>query len=88
MQKSFKIITAASMLVVASAMTGCATNGDIEELRAEIAKVNTTASQAATDAASAKADTAAAKAAAEEARDTAQDTNEKLDRMFKKSMYK
>jgi murein lipoprotein len=88
MQITFKTITAASMLVAASALAGCATNGDIEELRAEIAKVNTTANQAAADAASAKADTAAAKAAAEEARDTAQDTNEKLDRMFKKSMYK
>ena len=44
--------------------------------------------QAAADAASAKRDAAAAKSAAESAANSAQETNEKLDRMFKKSMYK
>ena len=43
---------------------------------------------AAADAASAKADAAAARAAAEAAQNSAAETNEKLDRMFKKSMYK
>lgn len=67
---------------------GCASTSEMDTLRAEVRKANETASQAAADAASARQDAAAARAAAEEARDTATDTNEKLDRMFKKSMYK
>ncbi len=68
--------------------SGCATTSDLDALRAEVQKANATAERAAADAASAKQDAAAARAAAEGARDTAEDTNEKLDRMFKKSMYK
>ena len=68
--------------------TGFATTSDLDALRAEVQKANATAERAAADAASAKQDAAAARAAAEGARDTAEDTNEKLDRMFKKSMYK
>ena len=71
-----------------AALGGCATNGDLEALRAEVDRVNRATEQAANDAASAKSDAAAARQAAEEARDLSQDTNEKLDRMFKKSMYK
>lgn len=75
------------ILTLAGAV-GCASTSELDTLRAEVAKANETASQAAADAASAKKEAAAARAAAEEARDTATDTNEKLDRMFKKSMYK
>lgn len=88
MNRGLKRVAMYSVLVSAAALTGCATNGDLEELRAEVAKVSSTADKAAADAASAKSDAAAARAAAEEARDTSQETNEKLDRMFKKSMYK
>lgn len=76
------------LILTLAGAAGCASTSDMDMLRAEVAKANETASQAAADAASARKDAAAARAAAEEARDTATDTNEKLDRMFKKSMYK
>ena len=69
------------LVVLAVAMTaGCATTAVLDALREEVRQANATAEQAARDA-------AAAKAAAEEANATAADTNEKLDRMFKKTMY-
>ena len=88
MNRMVKATSAAIMLAALTGTVGCATTSDLDALRAEVEKANATANQAAADAASAKQDAAAARAAAEEARDTAQDTNEKLDRMFKKSMYK
>lgn len=81
MNRSVRYIGLSCAFAAFAGLSGCATNGDIEELRAEVAQANQAASEAAADAASAKADAAAARAAAEE-------TNEKLDRMFKKSMYK
>ena len=88
MRNKFKTATTGLVLVAITGLAGCATNSDLKALQAEVQKTNATANQAASDAASAKQDAAAARSAAEEARDTAQDTNEKLDRMFKKSMYK
>ena len=88
MSTALKILALSTVLVSAIGASGCATTGDNESLQAEIAAANSAADQAATDAASAKSDAAAARAAAEEARDSAAKTNEKLDRMFKKSMYK
>lgn len=88
MRNTVKTAVTGAMLLALAGLGGCATTSDVDALRADLQKANETASQAAADAASAKKDAAAAKTAAEEARDTAQDTNEKLDRMFKKSMYK
>lgn len=88
MRGVMKRVAIGSLALSLVGLAGCATNGDIEQLESELARVNSAAEQAAADAASAKADAAAARAAAEEAAETAQDTNEKLDRMFKKSMYK
>lgn len=88
MRNTFKTAATGLMVVSLAGLAGCATTSDLDALRAEVQKSNQTASQAATDAASAKRDAAAAKAAAEAAADSAQQTNEKLDRMFKKSMYK
>ena len=80
---------AASLLFTALATTaGCATTSDLDELRAEVQRANSTAERAAADAASAKQHAAAARTAAEQAQFEAAETNEKLDRMFKKSMYK
>ena len=81
-------MAAGLMLVAVTGLGGCATTSDLDALRAEVQKVSATANKAASDASSAKADAAAAKSAAEAARDSSQQTNEKLDRMFKKSMYK
>lgn len=88
MQKLSRSAVAVLMLASLGGLAGCATTSDLDALRAEVEKANSTANQAAADAAAAKRDAAAARTAAEQARDSAQDTNEKLDRMFKKSMYK
>lgn len=88
MRGVMKRVAMGSLAVSLVGLAGCATNGDIERLEAEMARVNSTAEQAAADAASAKSDAAAARSAAESAAQSAQETNEKLDRMFKKSMYK
>jgi len=88
MRNMLKTTTTGLVMVAITGLAGCATTSDLDALRAEVQKTNATANQAAADAASAKKDAAAARTAAEEARDTANDTNEKLDRMFKKSMYK
>ena len=85
MRNIYKTMTAGVML---AALAGCATTGDLDALRAEVDKANSTASQAAADASSAKSAAAAATATANEALSTANATNEKLDRMFKKSMQK
>jgi len=87
-----KSTTAGLALAALVGLSGCATTSDLDALRSEmmtkIDQANATADRAAADAAAARQDAAAAKMAAEQARDTAADTNEKLDRMFKKSMYK
>jgi murein lipoprotein len=88
MRNTLKAMATGAVVLALTGVTGCATNGDIDTLRADLNKTNATATQAASDAASAKSEAAAARVAAEEARDTSQETNEKLDRMFKKSMYK
>ncbi|WP_223177953.1 Lpp/OprI family alanine-zipper lipoprotein [Pseudohalioglobus sediminis] len=88
MNQSFKRAAMLTVVLSAAGLAGCASTGDIDELRADLAAANSAAEQAAADAASAKADAAAARAAAEAAQTSAAETNEKLDRMFKKSMYK
>ena len=76
------------LIAILTITAGCATTGDVDELRADLKRANAAAERAAADAASAKQDAAAARAAAEQAQAEAAETNEKLDRMFKKSMYK
>jgi outer membrane murein-binding lipoprotein Lpp len=76
-----KPTTAGLLLAVLAATAGCATTSDLDALRSEVQKANATAERAEQDA-------AAAKTAAEKAQSEAEETNEKLDRMFKKSMYK
>ncbi len=86
------------IVLVGAALAGCASTAQKEELAA----VRATAEQASTDAAEAKRiateaerEAAAAKLAAEQARADAaaalaksQETEAKIDRMFKKAMYK
>jgi murein lipoprotein len=83
-----KMTTAGVMLAALAGVTGCASTGELDALRADVQQANETANRAAADAASAKRDAADAKTAAEAAQRSAAETNEKLDRMFKKSMYK
>lgn len=88
MRNFYKTMATGAMVVALAGATGCATTGDLDALKAEVDKANSTASQAASDASAAKRDAAAAKATADQALETANATNEKLDRMFKKSMQK
>ncbi len=82
-------------LVSLGSLTGCASTSGMDSLRSEIRQANETAQQAAADAAAARKEAAAASATANEAKSTADAakasadaTAEKIDRMFKKSMYK
>lgn len=88
MRNFYKTMATGAMVVALAGATGCATTGDLDALKAEVDKANSTASQAASDASAAKRDAAAAKTTADQALEAANATNEKLDRMFKKSMQK
>jgi murein lipoprotein len=81
MRNFYKTMATGAMIVALAGATGCATTRDLDVLKAETDRANSTANQAAADA-------AAAKATANEALSTANATNEKLDRMFEKSMQK
>ncbi len=90
-----KIVKISTLVLVAGLATGCATKSDIEFLQTQLDGLKTQISTASTDAATAQAASAsaatkaaAAEAAANRAAQYAQDTNNKLDRMFKKSMMK
>ena len=73
---------------VYAGLSGCATNGDIEALRTEINQNKKDTAAAARDAADAKAMSQSAVSTANEAKAMSADTASKLDRMFKKAMYK
>lgn len=82
-------------LFFAIGLTGCATSGDLDALRAEVQQANQTADAALAAANEANATAQQANATAQQANATAQDakatsaiTESKIDRMFKKAMYK
>ena len=85
-----------ALLVAAmSGLAGCATTSDTDALRDEVRQANQTAQEAVAtaeaarkQAAQASQDAAEARAMAEAAKASADESNEKIDRMFKKSMYK
>ena len=86
-------IVAATSLV--AGLGGCATTSDLNELRAEVDAAKTDASAAKAEAAAASQTANEAKAmasdavnTANEARMTSEETETKIDRMFKKAMYK
>ena len=83
------------VLATGALLFGCATTGEQERLRSELDQVRSLAQQASTDAAAAKQAAAAAQARADGAMDAAasakaqsEQTESKIDRMFKKAMYK
>ena len=85
----------AAILVASTGMVGCASTSALQSLQAEVDAVSADAQAAKAEAASAKADAAAAKslardamATADEAKSTSEATEAKIDRMFKKAMYK
>ncbi|GAB3114907.1 hypothetical protein G8770_09360 [Aestuariicella hydrocarbonica] len=77
-------------LAALTGMSGCASTSkaEIDAMKTDIRTAQDTANRAASDAAAARNEAAAAREAAEQARNAAMETNEKLDRMYKKSMYK
>jgi len=87
-----KLIAAAFAAVL---VTGCASNDRIDQLEASVQKAQGTADEAKSAAANAQATADSALAAASDAKATAQSAkesadaaNEKVDRMFKKTMMK
>ena len=89
MVKIYKHVLAASAMGLLLALsTGCATTKQVNEARtlAEEAKMQAAAAERTANNAKAAADAAMRKA--EEAERCCHDTNEKIDRMFKKSMQK
>ncbi|MBU3071284.1 hypothetical protein KOI40_15775 [Aestuariicella sp. G3-2] len=83
MNTVLKTTTIGLFLTAMAGLTGCAatTKEEIAGMKADIQAATDTANRAASEASAARSEAAAARAAAEE-------TNEKLDRMYKKSMYK
>lgn len=75
-------------LAVLAGLAGCASTSEIDSLRAEIRQANETAQSAAAKADAASQEAASATQTAEEAKTAAEEANSKIDRMFKKSMYK
>ena len=82
-------------LAAVTGLAGCASTSEVESLRSEIRQANDTAANAASTADAARSEAAAASraaaqanATAEEAKAMAEATDAKIDRMFKKSMYK
>ena len=85
-----KKIQIAIALAAIAGLGGCATTSesDIEDLRNEINQANKTAQSASANADAAKLEAAEARLIAEEAKVDAAEANDKIDQMFKKSMYK
>lgn len=82
-----RLVTLATLLPLV-AVAGCATKGDIEQLRQEIAGVKATAEQADRKATAAEAASASAAAEAKQAADEAQIAGEKADRIFREGLRK
>lgn len=82
--KSILVLTLSALVGLA----GCASTSELDTLRAEIREANETAQNAAARADAASKEAAAASQTANEAKAVAEEANSKVDRMFKKSMYK
>lgn len=81
MRNSLKTTAAAFMLVAATGLTGCATTRDLDTLKVQVERAQSTADSAAAAAAKAQ-------ATADEALACCHANTEKMDRMFKQSMNK
>lgn len=95
MRKTAKNVVGALMIAAVLGAAGCAATNKKDALADEVAKATEAANRAAASAESARAEAAEAKEMAREAMNMARDAkeqadanNEKIDRMFKKSMQK
>jgi outer membrane murein-binding lipoprotein Lpp len=94
-ESMMKAIKLSVVLLAASMAVGCASKGDISNLqsqvdglKAEVSSVKSSADEALSAAQSAESKAASAESAARRAAAAAEEVNNKLDRMFKKSMLK
>jgi hypothetical protein len=83
-----RTLVPATVAVALLGLAGCATRGDIEELRSEIAGVRATAQAADQKASQALAESQRAAAAAQQAADDARIAGEKADRIFREGLRK
>ena len=81
-------LAVAALAGVLLGVGGCATTGDRDKLQAEIDQLKVDTSAASSDAADAKSMAQQAINTANDAKAQSDATEEKIDRMFKKSMYK
>jgi len=86
--KRSRVLILVTVAGVYAGLTGCATTGDLDALKAEVSQNKADIATANKNAADAKAMAQEAMSTANQANSTAEDTASKLDRMFKKSMYK
>jgi len=78
-----------TLALIAALVAGCATgNVELQQLRDEVQRATTTAEEAKAMAGNALETADEAKATASEARTASMETDEKIDRMFKRTMYK
>lgn len=86
--KSVQLLKLSALTLAVGITAGCASSGDIETLRSEVANANAAAQRAQATADQALSTANEAKALATEANTRAMDTDEKINRMFKRSMFK
>lgn len=89
------LLALAAASVLAVGLSGCATTSDLNSLRDQVDAAEAAANDAKAEAATARQEAADARALAEQAMSTANDAKAtaddsatKIDRMFKKAMYK
>jgi outer membrane murein-binding lipoprotein Lpp len=85
---NFRKVTAFSLVLASVLLAGCATNGALDKVRATAEQANSTAQRAAQTADEARALASQAMQKAEDAQTCCNQNTERLDRAFKKSMYK
>jgi len=95
MTQTRRLLALATVAVLYTGISGCASTGELASLKSQIDQASADAAAAKAEAAAASRDAAEAKALAETATNTAnqamslsQETDSKIDRMFKKAMYK
>ena len=92
MKESFmnrsRVLALLAVAGVYAGLSGCASTGDLDALKSEVNQNKADIAAANQTASDAKAMAQEALDTANEAKSTADDTASKLDRVFKKSMYK
>jgi murein lipoprotein len=83
-----RVLALIAMAAIYTGVTGCATTGDLDKLRSDVDAANAQSAAASQDAAEAKVMAQEALNTANEANATSMETETKIDRMFKKAMYK